>query len=188
MVRVVQPFAGDVGVNLGRREASMTKKLLNAAEIGAAVEQMGGEAVAEGVRAGTGVEAPSDEMFFEQAPHASRREPGPEPVQEDRRLARVLWLAERDPAADPRRRHGADWAEPFAAPLASNPRELLLVVEVVEVQADEFRDPESTPVERLEERPITDPERCIGSHGIEQADHLIDAKQTWQSFGLLRVT
>ena len=57
LVGVEEPFLGDVGVDLGRGQAAVAEQLLDAPEVGAAVEEVGGEAVPEGVRAGAGVEA-----------------------------------------------------------------------------------------------------------------------------------
>jgi hypothetical protein len=36
----LQPFDGDVGVKLGRRERSVTEQLLNASQIGTSLKEM----------------------------------------------------------------------------------------------------------------------------------------------------
>src|SRR5689334_11182289 len=48
-VLALQPGRLDLGVNLRRREAGVPEKLLNCAEIGSALEQMGREGVAQGM-------------------------------------------------------------------------------------------------------------------------------------------
>ena len=66
----------DMGVDLGRREALVAEQLLDDPQVGAAVEQVGREAVAEGVRrdaerqTGPGAQAIEPEA---QAAHAERR-------------------------------------------------------------------------------------------------------------------
>ena len=62
-VRVAATPVGDVGVELGRREVGVAEHLLHAAQVGAALEQVGRERVAEqmgvdalGLEAGLGRE------------------------------------------------------------------------------------------------------------------------------------
>ena len=52
MINIQQSLLRDVGVNLGCRQISVTEQFLDAAEVGSAVEQVGGEAVPQRVRAG----------------------------------------------------------------------------------------------------------------------------------------
>ena len=49
--RVAQMGCVEMGVNLGCEDIFVTQKLLHLADIGSARQQMGGERVAEGVRA-----------------------------------------------------------------------------------------------------------------------------------------
>ena len=49
-VRGPQTFAADMGVTLRGGDVGMTEQLLHGAEVGAVVEQVRGEAVAERVR------------------------------------------------------------------------------------------------------------------------------------------
>jgi hypothetical protein len=49
--------AADVGVDLGGLRAGVAEELLDVAEVGAGLEEVGGEAVAEGVGTGVGGDA-----------------------------------------------------------------------------------------------------------------------------------
>jgi hypothetical protein len=63
-------FLAHVSVNLGRLQAGVPQQLLDHSEIGAAVEQVGGKAVTEGVRMG-GRKCPP----VEHAAHVTGTEP-----------------------------------------------------------------------------------------------------------------
>src|SRR5438445_496465 len=65
VITVLEPVCGHVRVNLRIGQAAMTEQLLNAADVGAAVEQVRREAVSQGMRAGAGIKAG--------AGHADRR-------------------------------------------------------------------------------------------------------------------
>ena len=92
LVDVEQAFLGDVGIDLGRGQVAVAEQFLDAPEVGPAVEQVGREAVAQGVRAGAAVEAEGGEVALEQAADAPRRQPGPVAVEEDGRLAAAFRL------------------------------------------------------------------------------------------------
>ncbi len=47
MINIQQSLLRDVGVDLGGRQISMAEQFLDAAEIGAAIQQVGGEAVSQ---------------------------------------------------------------------------------------------------------------------------------------------
>ena len=52
MISIQQSLLRDVGVDLSCRQIPMTEQFLNAPEVGSAVQQVGGEAVSQRVRAG----------------------------------------------------------------------------------------------------------------------------------------
>ena len=87
LVRRLEIARADVRVDLRRDEAFVAEEFLHAADVGAAVEQMRGEAVAERVGRSPLVEAGFAEVFFQHPGHAARRQPRAEFVGEDRRLA-----------------------------------------------------------------------------------------------------
>jgi hypothetical protein len=49
-MQLLQPFAGDVGVDLRRRNVGVAEQQLHDAQVGAVVEQVRGEGVAQHVR------------------------------------------------------------------------------------------------------------------------------------------
>ena len=64
----------EVGVNLGREDIFVTQKLLHLADIGSACQQMGGEGVAEGVRAYLLVDARTQgRLFYDGEYHHARK-------------------------------------------------------------------------------------------------------------------
>ena len=78
----------------------MTEELLDAAEVGPAVQQVGGEAVPERMGAGGGVEAEAEEIPLEEAADAACRKSRAAVIDEDGRLRR----ARRPPHGQPARR------------------------------------------------------------------------------------
>ena len=56
-VDLLEPLAGEVRVHLGGRDVGVAEHLLHGAQVAAAGEQVGGEAVAQGVRAHPAAEA-----------------------------------------------------------------------------------------------------------------------------------
>jgi len=57
-VYLAQPIDGDEGVDLSGRHRRVTEQLLYDADVGAPVEQVGGEGVPEGVRGDVGEPGP----------------------------------------------------------------------------------------------------------------------------------
>ncbi len=87
LVRRLQIARAHVRVDLRRDEAFVAQELLHAADVGAAVEQVRGEAVAKCVGRSSLIEAGFAEVFFQHAGNAARREAGAEFIGENRRLA-----------------------------------------------------------------------------------------------------
>ncbi len=140
LVRIVQTLSGNVGVDLGRGQAAVTEQLLNASEVGTAVQKVSGEAVPECVRAGGWVETETQQIPFQQPANTPRRKSRAAIVNEDRRFAGSQRGPNREPAAQPGRRHRPDRGEPLAAALAPDQDESLPEVEAGKIQPDQFRD------------------------------------------------
>jgi hypothetical protein len=64
VVGFFEAFSGDVGVDLGGDEVGVAEEFLDAAEIGAGIEHVGGVAVAEFVGGEFWIEADEGEVFF----------------------------------------------------------------------------------------------------------------------------
>ena len=66
----------DVGVDLRRHQALVAQQLLHAADVGAAVQQVRGEAVAQRVRSGSRVQPRLAEVLFQHPGDAPRGQAG----------------------------------------------------------------------------------------------------------------
>ena len=114
----------DVRVDLRGDEALVAQQFLHAADVGAAVQQVRGEAVAERVGRRALVEAGFFEVLFEHPGDAAGGEPGAELVGEDRGLAACLFarreLADCEPALERAGGVGADRREPFLLAFAAD--------------------------------------------------------------------
>ena len=65
MITVSEPVGGYVGVDLGCAKASMAEQFLNAANISAAIEHMGGKTMSKAMRTGSRVEADLRQVLFQ---------------------------------------------------------------------------------------------------------------------------
>ena len=83
----LQATGRDVGVDLGRRQVLVAEQLLDDAQVGAAVEQMGRERVAEGMRRDAQRQPGARAQAIEPVAQAADAERTAEVVQED--LARA---------------------------------------------------------------------------------------------------
>ena len=63
---------GKLGVALGGGEALVSEKLLNGTEVGAFLQHVRAEGVAQGVRMDVGGQAPGNGNSFDDAPDAAR--------------------------------------------------------------------------------------------------------------------
>ena len=71
---LAEDVVGDVGVDFGRADAGMTEHLLHCQKVGAAFEQVGGEAVAEGVRTDVFLDAVAfGQFFYDEKNHLPRQ-------------------------------------------------------------------------------------------------------------------
>jgi hypothetical protein len=70
-------------INLRGSKTAVAEQLLNASNVRAAVEQVGGKTVPQRVRAGTRIEPGLLEVFFQQSAYASRGKTGAVLVQEE---------------------------------------------------------------------------------------------------------
>lgn len=73
LVGFAQACCTDVRVDLRRHKTLVAKQLLNAADVSPAIEQVGREAMPQGVRRSSCVETGLFEMLFEHATDASSR-------------------------------------------------------------------------------------------------------------------
>jgi hypothetical protein len=105
VVGIDQALSGDVGVNLGGRQAPVAEEILDTPEIGPTVEEVGGETVPERVRARGWVQPLGFEITLENPANAPGGQSTAALVEEQGWLCGLAWPAERPPAGDPLHRH-----------------------------------------------------------------------------------
>src|SRR5258708_6877972 len=114
--------------------------------------------MAERVRARRRVEAEPQEMILQESADAPCSKSRATVIEEDRNLPGLAGASHSEPTADPGGGIRPDRGETFAASLSSHPDQALLEVEVRQVQPDQFADSKSASVQRLEHRPIANPQ------------------------------
>jgi hypothetical protein len=144
--RVEETRGRHVGVDLRGDEALVPEELLDAADVGSCVEQVGGETVTEGVGAGPPDEPGREEMFLEKPGNASHREPRSQPIGEQRLNTRHGWASRTgtrsEPGFDRPLGMAADDSQTFPTSLAADPHRATAEVDVGVVDADELADAE----------------------------------------------
>jgi hypothetical protein len=163
---------GYVRVQLRRREIGVAEHLLDAPEIGAAFEQMRGEAVAQQVRVhARWVEA----GLLGQPPHdeegAGARERAAARVEEELRpVPRVQVRAPaRDVAPKRLRRLAADRDDPLLVAFSYAADEALVEIDGVPYEADGLADPQPGAVEQLQQRGVAQRPRRRSRRRIDQS-------------------
>lgn len=74
MIDIEDSLSRDMRINLGGCQLAVSQQFLNASKVGSAVEQMGGEAVSEGVGAGVVAQSRAGEVFLQKPANASGAE------------------------------------------------------------------------------------------------------------------
>ncbi len=146
LVGPAQPVGGDVGVELGRRQRGVAEQLLHRAQVGAALEQVGGGGVPQPVRPEVGRArarrrsggAPGCARRAGRSARRGRRgtAPAPDPSAEQRRPAAARARRRGARGRGPAERHGA-----LLAALAEHPDHVAVAVDVVDVEAAPARRP-----------------------------------------------
>src|ERR1043166_377843 len=162
LVNLLQPLDARMGVDLRRRDRGVAEKLLYRAKIGAGVEQMGRERVAQRVDAQTGVFVDLAEQLRDRLLHGSYADPfavsseehryaigfGPDRPQEI--VALRLVIAQRE------NRVVTDRDDALLAPLPSHLGLLRHDVEIGAVESLELGQSHAGRVEELEDREVSD--------------------------------
>ena len=170
-IQLPTPPIGYVGVELGRGEVGVAEHLLDGAEVGAALEQMGGERVAEQVRVNAvrvepgflGQLAQDQERARagERAAAGVQEELGPVAAVEVRPAAREV--APQGLGGVP-----ADGHDALLAALADHAHEPVVQVDARLVEADRLGDAQAGAVEQLDERLVAERARLRPGRGVDQ--------------------
>lgn len=148
VVDLLHAGGGDVGVYLGGAKVGVTQEFLDAAEVGAVVEEVGGETVAEFVGADFKTDGGVPEVFLEEVIDGAHGEAAAEFAQKEGAfvdaggLAIVLDRAEGRPA---------DGTEAVFPAFAGYPEGFVKVIDVGDIQFDEFVEAEAGAVEKLQD-------------------------------------
>jgi len=189
VVDLFHAIGGQVGVDLGGGEALVAEEFLDAAEVGAVVEQVGGEAVAEGVGADAGVEAGHDQILVELAADGAGGDGGAVFVEEDAagqwagriRLAGAVF----EVALEGLDGLAADGSEAVLAALAADAEDAFLHIEVGHVELDELADTDAGGVEDFEHGFIAGGEQVGVAGGIEELLDFLEFQAAGEAFFLL---
>ena len=149
----------------------MAEHLLDAAQVGAALEQVGGEGVAQQVRMDpAGLEPGRCREPAEDQEGARASERAALGVQEQ--LRPVPAVEERPAAGEvaPERLDGlaADRDDPLLAALAEDADDAVVEVDAALAEPDRLRDPQTGTVEELDERPVSERARRRPGGGLDQ--------------------
>ena len=193
-VDFLQPLQAHVRVDLGGGEAGVPEQLLHGPDVGAPVEQVRGEGVAERVRGHALAEVGPGKVLAEDEADAAVRDP-PAPLV-DEQGARGVAETRRPWAYGARgrtctARSAATAVAPrntlrSLAPLPMTRRARFLRSTSAQVQGDQLRDPAARGVQGLQNRPVAQlPERSSPGQAVcghlHQARHLLLEEERGQA-------
>ena len=174
-MQALQPLAGDVGVDGGGGDVGVAQQHLHGAQVGAVVEQVGGEGVAQGVGGQGGGDVGGFGLFFHDHPehhpgHAAT--PGG-----DEQVAALL------PTQDGRAALGQVAAQPLAGylaeghqallgALAQHPQHAVIQAHIQHPQAHQLTHPQAAGVHQLQHGAVAQAQRGAVVGGAQQRLHL----------------
>src|SRR5690606_12193220 len=181
LVRGLHVLGGHVRVDLRRRQVLVTEELLDEAQVRAAIEEVGREAVPEGVRRGLLAQPGDLDVLVEDLSNASRREAIAEAIQEERVGIFLVdprhLRADLDETLDRRQGEASDRHDPLASALAARLDHLGREIDVADVERGELAHAQPGRVERLEDRAVTDRLERIALWRVEQALDLVGRQE-----------
>ena len=161
----------DVAVDLRRREGAVPEQLLDRAQVGAALEQVGRERVPQAMR----VRAEAAQRRGVEPPAAGR---------EEERVAGAAGELRPRPAQvarDPERRLLAERYDAVLRALAgADVDELLLEVDVAEVEPDRLGGAQAGRVDEFDERAVAEGERAVALEAGERPLDLVPSRRVRQ--------
>ncbi len=176
LVDFLQPGFVDVEVHLGGADVRMAQQLLHDAQVGAASQHVGGEAVAQGVRGDVLLQADAGGILAHQSPDvgAVQRPPGP---RKEKGVARAgpsqTWPLAMHVVAQGANGAAADRYDSFLVTLADAPQIADLEVDLRTGQPDGFAYPNAGSVEQFEQGPVSLIELLRWVRRVEQGVDLL---------------
>ena len=170
-VELAPPPVGDVGVELGRAQVGVAEHLLDAAQVGAALEQVGRERVAQQVGVDAARLEPGDRGQPAQDQEGARA--GQRPalrVQEELGAVAAVEVgaAAREVAAQRLDRWPPDRDDALLAALADDAHEPVVEVDAALLEPDRLGDAQPRAVEQLDERAVAQRSRRRAVRGPDQ--------------------
>jgi len=173
VVDLFHPGGRYVGVYLCRRKRLMAEQFLNASEVGAVVEHVGGEAVSQGMRADRGVEARGAEVLVHLSPDAAGAESlavlvGKEDFGVEGAVVGHPSVSEFDVVLYRLEGAGADGRDSFLLAFAADVNYLAEEIDVIHVEGYELADSHAGAVEDLEYGAVSCSQPRVGRRGVEE--------------------
>lgn len=178
-VRLFDVVTADVGIDFGGRDVSVTEQLLDAAEIGAPLDEVSREGVPEHVRVEVPLEAGALGVTSNQLPdRLPRHRLAPWSREEDEaaREARLLGPP-REVFAHVLEREGAERYNPSFVPLPERNDHTPVEVEVPELQGDELTGPQSAGISEAQKGPVPKSAQGLRIGGAQHFEQLVGARR-----------
>jgi len=182
-VKLLEPLSRDMGVDLGRRQVAVAKQHLHHPQIGAVVEQMGGEGVAQGVRREVFADARLQGVTLDELPerlarHAVAAASGEEEVAQAPAQQVLAWPMKVIP--QPVQRFRPKGHQALLPSLPCYPHDALDQARLLWCEPHQLRHPQPGRVEHLQHGAISVTARVFRIRGLQQGFHLRLGKGLWQ--------
>src|SRR5258706_7222951 len=176
-------------ITLRRRQTGVAKKLLNHSKIGAAVQQVGGKAVAQPVRTHLDLNPGQLQMLFDDPRHTPGGNSRTAIVEKHHGFAFagiIPPLALLVGVAFKRlQRHAADRNNPFFRTFADNSNYAELNIDVRPIEPNQLADTNPGGIKNFQHRQISNVESVLNFDATEQLKDIVDSKKRWQPAILL---
>src|SRR3989454_8998444 len=183
LVDLSQPLAVDVRVDLRRRDVRMAEHDLHGSQIGAPLQKMRREGVAQHMRAEPGSQTDGAAMLLENFPEPLPAHRAAAVVEKEGRVRRApqnLRTGAVQIGPNPRYGLASERDHALLAPLADAPEVTRLQVEVALSQRDQLRDSQPRGVEHLHHGRVAQSERAARVWRGEQVIDLLEGEVAWQ--------
>ena len=169
-IRLAPAAVGDVRIALSRPEIGVPEHLLHGSEVGAALEEVRCEGVAQEVRMHPArLEPCAVGQLLQDEKRARSGERASAGVQEELRPVPAVEVgpAERKVAADGLRRGPPEWDEALLRPFSEDANDALLERDAALFEPGRLRDAQTGSVQELHERAVPKGPRCRSGRGVD---------------------
>lgn len=168
----------------------MSEQLLNAADIGPSVEQVGSETMPEGMWTRPRIESALFDVLFEHSRHTSSRQPAAEFVSEGRRFLGAVGSRPSDLKVIGQGLVGerAELTDPLFSSLTTDSNGAIGKIDIAIVHSYQFADPESGTVGHFKDRKIASAHFGLSVRCIQKREDFFVAKKMREFSGASRVS